>query len=77
MEERKENILHNPAHTVNELAKSPGTAPPTNEWNKVRKLALRHLNRFVSLEAKVLKGTTQTPSTTCVLQAGACSKCLT
>jgi CHAD domain-containing protein len=56
MEERKENILHNPAHTVNELAKSPGTAPPTNEWNKVRKLALRHLNRFVSLEAKVLKG---------------------
>ena len=56
MEERKENILHNPAHPVNELAKSPGTAPPTNEWSKVRKLALRHLNRFVSLEAKVLKG---------------------
>jgi CHAD domain-containing protein len=56
MEERKENTLHNPAHAVNELAKSPGTAPPTNEWSKVRKLALRHLNRFVSLEAKVLKG---------------------
>ena len=56
MEERKENTLHNPAHTVNELAKSPRTAPPTNEWSKVRKLALRHLNRFVSLEAKVLKG---------------------
>jgi len=56
MEERKENTLHNPAHTVNELAKSPGTAPPTKEWSKVRKLALRHLNRFVSLEAKVLKG---------------------
>jgi CHAD domain-containing protein len=56
MEERKENTLHNPAHTVNELAESPGTAPPTNEWSKVRKLALRHLNRFVSLEAKVLKG---------------------
>jgi len=56
MEERKENILHNPAHAVNELAKSPGTAPPTNEWNKVRKLALRHLKRFVSLEPEVLKG---------------------
>ncbi len=56
MEERKENILHNPPHPVNELAKSPGTAPPTNEWSKVRKLALRHLNRFVSLEAKVLRG---------------------
>ncbi len=56
MEERKESTLHNPAHPANELAKSPGTAPPTNEWSKVRKLALRHLNRFVSLEAKVLKG---------------------
>jgi CHAD domain-containing protein len=56
MEERKENTLHNPARTANELATSPGTTPPTNEWSKVRKLALRHLNRFVSLEAKVLKG---------------------
>jgi CHAD domain-containing protein len=56
MEERKENSLHNPARTANELAKSPGTTPPTKEWSKVRKLALRHLNRFVSLEAKVLKG---------------------
>ncbi|MGA2611269.1 MAG: CHAD domain-containing protein [Terriglobia bacterium] len=56
MEERRENTLHNDAHTVNELAKSPRTARPTNEWSKVRKLALRHLNRFVSLEAKVLKG---------------------
>jgi CHAD domain-containing protein len=34
----------------------PGIAPSTNEWSKVRKLALRHLNKFVSLEAKVLKG---------------------
>jgi CHAD domain-containing protein len=56
MEERKENTLHNPARTANELAKSPGTIPLTNEWSKVRKLALRHLNRFVSLETKVLKG---------------------
>jgi CHAD domain-containing protein len=56
MEERKENTLHNPARTADELAKSPWTTPPTNEWSKVRKLALRHLNRFVSLEAKVLKG---------------------
>jgi CHAD domain-containing protein len=56
MEERKEDTLHGPARTANELAKSPGTTPLTNEWSKVRKLALRHLNRFVSLEAKVLKG---------------------
>jgi CHAD domain-containing protein len=56
MEERKEITLRNPIRTANELAKSAGTAPPTNEWSKVRKLALRHLNRFVSLEAKVLKG---------------------
>jgi CHAD domain-containing protein len=56
MEERKENTLHNLARTANEEAKSPSIASPTNEWGKVRKLALRHLNRFVSLEAKVLKG---------------------
>jgi CHAD domain-containing protein len=56
MEERKENTLHNLARTANELAKSPRIISPTNEWTKVRKLALRHLNRFVSLEAKVLKG---------------------
>jgi CHAD domain-containing protein len=56
MAERKENTLHNPARAANELAKSPGTTAPTNEWSKVRKLALRHLNRFVSLETKVLNG---------------------
>ena len=56
MEERRENTLHNHVRTPNELAKVAGTAPPANEWNKVRKLALRHLNRFISLEAKVLKG---------------------
>ncbi len=56
MEERKENTLHNPARIANELATSPGKTPPTNEWSKVRKLALRQLNRFVALEAKVLKG---------------------
>jgi CHAD domain-containing protein len=56
MEERNENTLHNPARTANELVTSSGTTPPTNEWSKVRKLALRHLNRFVSLEPKVLKG---------------------
>jgi CHAD domain-containing protein len=56
MEERKENTLHNHARTANELAKSAGITPPANEWSKVRKLALRHLNRFVSLEPKVLKG---------------------
>ena len=56
MEERQENTLQNHARTTNELAESAGTTPPANEWNKVRKLALRHLNRFISLEAKVLKG---------------------
>ena len=56
MEERKENTLHNPVRAANEPAKSAATTPPSNEWNKVRKLALRHLNRFVSLEPKVLKG---------------------
>jgi len=56
MEERQESTLHNHAAAASVLAKSAGTPPPANEWNKVRKLALRHLNRFMSLEAKVLKG---------------------
>jgi CHAD domain-containing protein len=56
MEERKEDTLHSPARTAKEPAKSPAATPPANEWSKVRKLALRHLNRFVSLDAKVLKG---------------------
>jgi CHAD domain-containing protein len=56
MEELKENTLPHPTGTAKVAAKKPGIAPPTNEWGKVRKLALRHLNRFVSLEAKVLKG---------------------
>jgi len=56
MEERKQNTLQNLARTADEPVKSPGPTPPTNEWSKVRKLALRQLNRFVSLEPKVLKG---------------------
>ena len=56
MQAQQENSLHNHGLTATELAKSAGTTPPANEWSKVRKLALRHLNRFVSLEAKVLKG---------------------
>jgi CHAD domain-containing protein len=56
MEEPRENTPAHPAGTAKVLAKKPGIAPPANEWSKVRKLALRHLNRFVSLEAKVLKG---------------------
>jgi len=56
MEERQENTLHNYTRILNEGAKGAATTPPANEWNKVRKLALRHLNRFVSLEPKVLKG---------------------
>ena len=56
MNENQANVSHNHAHPVHRSAISGGTVPPANEWNKVRKLALRHLNRFISLEAKVLKG---------------------
>ena len=56
MEAVRENTLAQPTGAARVVAIKPGIAPPTNEWNKVRKLALRHLNRFVSLEAKVLKG---------------------
>jgi len=56
MNENQANISHNHAHPAHQPAISGGTAPPANEWNKVRKLALRHLNRFISLEPKVLKG---------------------
>jgi CHAD domain-containing protein len=56
MEERHEDTFHNHARIADELAKRAGAAPPANEWNKVRKLAQRHLNRFISLEPKVLKG---------------------
>lgn len=31
-------------------------APQQDEWRKVHKLALRHLDRFISFEPKVLKG---------------------
>jgi CHAD domain-containing protein len=56
MEERKEITLRHPPRTDHEPARSPGTTSAANEWGKVRKLALRHLHRFVSLEPKVLKG---------------------
>jgi CHAD domain-containing protein len=56
MEEQGKNTLHNHAPAANQLATSAAATSPSNEWSKVRKLALRHLNRFTSLEAKVLKG---------------------
>jgi len=56
MNENQAHISHNHAHPVHGPAISGDATPPPNEWNKVRKLALRHLNRFISLEAKVLKG---------------------
>jgi CHAD domain-containing protein len=56
MNENQAHIPHDHVHPAQGPAISAGTAPPANEWNKVRKLALRHLNRFISLEAKVLKG---------------------
>ena len=56
MEALKENTLPSPARPANVLVKKSGIAQPRDEWSKVRKLALRQLNRFVSLESKVLKG---------------------
>jgi CHAD domain-containing protein len=58
METPKENDFQSPANTFAavEPAQSPETEKKPNEWSKVRKLALRQLNRFVSLEPKVLKG---------------------
>jgi CHAD domain-containing protein len=38
------------------LVESPAEAEPANAWLKVRKLALRQLDRFMSLEPKVLRG---------------------
>jgi CHAD domain-containing protein len=56
MNETQAHVSHDHAHLADRAMVSVGAAPPANEWNKVRKLALRHLNRFISLEAKVLKG---------------------
>jgi CHAD domain-containing protein len=56
MNENQAHISHNHVQPAHGPAISGGTTPPANEWNKVRKLAVRHLNRFISLEAKVLKG---------------------
>jgi CHAD domain-containing protein len=38
------------------LEKKVHTVTPGEEWNKVRKLAVRQLERFLSLEPKVLRG---------------------
>ncbi len=56
MNETQAHISRNHIQQVHGTAISGETVPPADEWNKVRKLALRHLNRFISLEAKVLKG---------------------
>ena len=56
MEALKENTLHHPPRPVTEPAKSRAKTQTANEWSTVRKLGFRHLNRFVSLEPKVLKG---------------------
>jgi CHAD domain-containing protein len=56
MEALKENTLPSGAGPANVLEKKSEVAQPRDEWSKVRKLALRQLNRFVSLESKVLKG---------------------
>jgi CHAD domain-containing protein len=56
MQAQQENSPQDHGLTAPELTTSATTTLPANEWSKVRKLALRHLNRFMSLEAKVLKG---------------------
>jgi len=56
MNHNQASIAHGHAHASHGLAISGGTTPPENEWNKVRKLATRYLNRLMALEAKVLKG---------------------
>ena len=56
MNETQARISHNHTLHVHGPASSGEAVPPADEWNKVRKLALRHLNRFISLEPKVLKG---------------------
>lgn len=56
MEALKENTLRSPARADDVLVKKSGIERSRDEWSKVRKLALRQLNRFVSLEPKVLKG---------------------
>ena len=56
MNETQAHTTHNPTHQVHAPVTGGEPVPPADEWNKVRKLALRHLNRFISLEAKVLKG---------------------
>jgi len=56
MNDIRAHASHNHAQGVHKPAVSSGAVAPADEWNKVRKLALRHLNRFMSLEAKVLKG---------------------
>jgi CHAD domain-containing protein len=47
-------------HPASDEAQSQGESPPEAEprdaWKKVRKLALRQLDRFMSLEPKVLRG---------------------
>jgi len=58
MEERKENTLHNPARTANELATSPGK--PRRKMNGAKSgSSPSGTSRFVALEAKVLREMTR------------------
>jgi len=57
MEEQTIDTLQAPARPAGEEpAASPEVSSSAEEWKQVHKLAQRHLNRLVSLEAKVLKG---------------------
>jgi CHAD domain-containing protein len=57
MAEPTQATLHAPAGAARpEPAASPAAGTAAEEWKKVRKIALRHLNRLVALQAKVLKG---------------------
>lgn len=56
MEAAEEKSLQTHSGNGHGRIKTAETTAPVEEWGRVRKLALRHLNRFISLEAKVLKG---------------------
>jgi CHAD domain-containing protein len=56
MDEVNETAAAPEAPAVPEAAAPPAEAEPVDAWKKVRKLAIRQLDRFMSLEPKVLRG---------------------
>jgi len=56
MDETNETTTTSETPAVPEAAAPPSEAEPVDAWKKVRKLAIRQLDRFMSLEPKVLRG---------------------